>query len=234
MKRAIIMSLALVCAALAGVVMNVQTAEAQENTAVRPCSRCGEWEFTLPIIYTDAATLDGEGNSSVEINGGWGIGFGLGYNFNDHLQLNGVLSFSNRDYDATFFKEDDTSSVYNGTLDTVTLALNGVYYILNRDFTPFVSAGIGVTNIDTNIPSGAGSSYCYWDPWWGYVCGTYVPTKTENDVSYNAGLGLRWDISKYFSLQGSYNKTWVDISGASGGMPDFDIFKMEFIFRTGD
>jgi len=42
------------------------------------------------------------------------------------------------------------------------------------------------------------------------------PTKTENDFSYNAGVGLRFDVNRQFSLQGSYNKTWIDISKASG------------------
>jgi opacity protein-like surface antigen len=93
-----------------------------------------------------------------------------------------------------------------------------------------VSAGVGIAYVDTNIPTGVGQTYCYWDPWWGYVCGGYAPTKTENDVSYNAGVGVRYDVNRQFGLQASYNKMWIDFSRASG-VPDFDSWRLEFIFR---
>jgi opacity protein-like surface antigen len=224
MKRTLIICLTVVLAAIAGIALPVQVAEAG-------CSRCGEWDFNLPINYADATTINGEGGSSVDLNSDWGIGFGLGYNFNDNFQLNGVFSLAYRGYEANYIREGGESASYNGNMDTATFALNGVYYFLDGNITPFVTAGIGFTNIDTNIPSGTGETYCYWDPWWGYVCNSYVPTKSENDATYNLGLGARWDINKVFGLQASYNKTWIDVSSAAGGMPDLDVFKFELVFR---
>ena len=231
MKRAIIISLALVIAALAGAALNVSAVEAQTYTTIRPDGRGGQWEFILPIIFTDNATVKGEGGSSVDINSDWGAGFGFGYNINDHFQINGIFSWGYRSYDATIVQNDGTTKKYNNSMNTNTIALNGIFYFLKGNVTPFVSGGIGITHIDTNIPSGTGSTSCWYDPWWGYMCSTYTPTKTQDDVSYNAGLGVRWDINRQFSLQGSYNKMWIDIQNASGDMPDFDVYKMEFIFR---
>jgi opacity protein-like surface antigen len=166
----------------------------------------------------------------VDINAGYGFGFGFGYNFTDNFQLNGLFNWNSRSYDATTVNTDGSTRKYSNYMDTSTLSVNGIFYFLKGDFTPFVSGGVGVTYVDTNIPEGQGSTSCWYDPWWGYVCSSYQPTKTENDISYNAGVGVRYDVNRQFSLQGSYNKTWIDISRAST-QPDFDIWKLDLIFR---
>ena len=121
-------------------------------------------------------------------------------------------------------------SQYNGTLYTSSLQLNAVYYFMAGDFTPFVQGGFGSTYVDSNIPNGSGSSSCYWDPYWGYVCGTYQPTKTSTNISYSAGLGARYDINRQFAMQASYNKFYIDAPQA-GSKPSADMWRMEFIFR---
>jgi len=55
------------------------------------------------------------------------------------------------------------------------------------------------------------------------------PTKTETDIVYNLGLGIRFDLNRQFSLQPSYNKAWTDMG--SRGIPDFDVWRLDFIFR---
>lgn len=229
MKKARIEGLAVVLAVTAVFVMHASVAIAKENLG---SNRSGDMEFSLPIIYTNSTTIDGSGGSYADLNSDWSPGFGVGYNINQHFLINGLFTWSSRGYDAKIVRGDGSTSKYNGTMESSTISLNGTYFILDRDVTPFVSGGIGWTFMDTNIPSGSGQSYCYWDPWWGYVCDTYVPTKTEDQVSYNAGLGLRWDITTNFSLQGSYSKMWIDISGAKGGMPDFNVYKVDLVFRS--
>jgi opacity protein-like surface antigen len=228
MKRAIIISLALVFVAIAWVAMVVPVAGAEEYTTIRPGGRGGNWEFILPLMYTDSTTVNGEGGSSLRINSDWSTGFGFGYNVNDHIQINGLFTWAYRSYDATVMKTDGTTSRYSNYMDTSTIGLNGVYYLLGGNFTPFISAGIGYTYIDTNIQNGPSTGSCWYDPWYGYVCSSYVPTKTESDWSYNAGIGVRYDVNRSFALQGSYNKMWIE---ADKVKPDFDIFKIDFIFR---
>ena len=228
MKRAMIISLALVFAAIAWVAMYVPVAGAEEYTTIRPGGRGGTMEFILPLMYTDSTTVNGQGGSSLRINADWSTGFGFGYNINDNIQINGLFSWSNRSYDATVMRADGTTSRYSNYMDTSTLGVNGVYYFMGGKVTPFISAGIGYTFIDTNIQNGLASSSCWYDPWYGYVCSSYVPTKTESDWSYNAGIGVRFDVNRSFALQGSYNKMWIE---ADKVKPDFDIFRIDFIFR---
>jgi opacity protein-like surface antigen len=230
MKRTTVIGLALVVAAMAVAALYVPAAEAQGFTAVRPGGRGGTSEFYLPLIYSESATINGQGGSSVDLNADWGFGFGFGYNFTDNFQLNGLLSWAYRSYDARVVNSDGTTRRYSNYMDSSTLSLNGVYYFLSGQVTPFVSGGVGITYVDTNIQNGAGSTSCWYDPWYGYVCSSYVPTKTENDISYNAGLGVRYDINRQFGLQAGYYKTWIDISKASG-TPDFNIWRLDFIFR---
>jgi hypothetical protein len=223
-----IIVVALVVAAI-GAMLPVP-ADAQGFTAVRPGGRGGSWDFLLPITYSESATIDGQGGSSVDLNADWGMGFGFGYNFTDRFQLNGIFTWASRSYDATIVQDDGTTRRYNNYLDSSTFSLNGVFYFLDGDITPFVSGGVGITYVDTNIQNGVGSTACWYDPWWGYVCSSYVPTKTENDLSYNAGIGVRFDINRQFGMQGGYYKSWIDMSKASG-TPDIDTWRLDIIFR---
>jgi opacity protein-like surface antigen len=232
MKKVLKRSLILGFTILAVVAIYTSVAWAQEETGTHPDYRSGGLEFSIPIIYSIPSKIDGAHNTSVDLNDNWGFGIGLGYNINEYFLVGGLFSWSSRSYEATFQKEDGTSGKYNGNMDSATLSLNGTYNILKGNITPFVTAGLGITWIDTNIPNGSGQEYCYWDPWWGYICGTYVPTKTENDFSCNIGAGVRWDINKDFSLKGAYNLTWTDVKEASGGMPYTNIFDFEIVFRT--
>lgn len=192
-------------------------------------ARTGTWEFTLPLVYSESKTLHGEGGSSVDLNADFGFGFGFGYNFNNHFQLGGMFNWSTRNYDATLVDATTgTTRKASGYLDASTISLNATYFFLASDLTPFVSANVGSTFLDSNIPSGSGSTGCWWDPWWGYICSTYVPTKTETDVSYGAGVGMRWDLSRAFSMQASYNRLWID---AAKSTPDFTGWRLDFIFR---
>jgi len=231
MKRSTMTRLAVTFAAIVWFAAGIPSADAQSFTTVRPGGRGGTWDFFLPLSYADSARISGQNGSSVDVNADWGFGFGFGYNFNDHFQLGGLLTWNSRSYDALATGNTGTAtSQYSNVMYTSTLMVNAVYYLLSGNITPFVSAGVGITYVDTNIQTGPGTSYCWWDPYWGYVCGGYVPTKTENDVSYSAGIGLRMDINRQFSMQGSYNKAWIDMSRASS-TPDFDIWRLDFLFR---
>ncbi|HTN94762.1 MAG TPA: outer membrane beta-barrel protein [Gallionella sp.] len=217
MKRAI--SLNLFLASIAGMMLCVPAAEAKD----RGNNGNGSVEFSIPLNYTETSTVDGSNGSSATVDAALNSGFGIAYNINDNFQINGTFSWANRNYTVTGFG--------NGTLSTSSLQMNAVWYFMPGDFTPFVSAGFGSTFIDTNIPNGSGSGTCYWDPYWGYVCGTYYPTKSSTNISYGGGLGARYDFNRQFALQGSLNRMYIDNSQVSGGKPTFDMFRVDFIFR---
>jgi len=190
--------------------------------------REGTWEFQLPLTYTESWTANADGGAKADVNAGFGLGFGFAYNFNDHLQLGGSFNWSSRSYDATLVDSTGVRRNASGTLESSTIALNGVYFLFAGPLTPYASASIGSTFVDSNIPNGQSSTACWWDPWWGYICNDYTPTKTETDVSYNVGLGVRWDISRVMALQGGYNRMWLDSSHST---PEFNNWTLSFIFR---
>ena len=215
---------------MAFVFFSMSTAVGEEGGVIRQADRKGTWDFILPLIYAESANVDGQGGSSAHINDDWGFGFGAGYNFNDHFQLNGMFTWNSRSYDATVVQQDSSTVKYGNTLETTTIGLNGNYYFLDKNFTPYISGMVGYTWVDTNIQNGPPAGYCWWDPWWGEVCSPYVPTKTESNWTYGGGLGLRYDFNQRFSLQGSYNKSWMDFDNSSG-TPDFDFWRLDIIFR---
>jgi opacity protein-like surface antigen len=205
-------------------------AHAQSYTVSGPEGRAGSWEFFMPLTYNPSTTINSQGGSSVDLDPTWGFGIGFGYNFNDHFQMNGLFSWSARNYTAKAVQSDGTTRSYSNTTYLSTFSVNGIYYFLKGKINPFVSGGLGITYIDTSIQTGPSNGTCWWDPWYGYVCSTYYPTKTQSDFTYGFGLGVRFDLNPKFSLQPSYNKAWVDINNASG-TPDFDIWRLDFIFR---
>jgi hypothetical protein len=205
-------------------------AYAQDYTVSTPGGRAGSWEFFMPLTYNPATTIHGQQGSSVDLDPTWGWGFGFGYNFNEHFQMNGLFSWSARNYTAKIVNQNGSTTNYNNTLYSSTFSANGIFYLMKGKISPFVMGGIGITYLDTNIQTGGASSACWWDPWYGYICSSTYPTKTESDVSYNLGIGVRFDLNRQFSLQPSYNKSWIEIHNSSG-TPDFDIWRLDFIFR---
>lgn len=209
-------------AALAGALALPSTAQAQG------APRAGSLEFILPIIYSPSSSFNGQGGSSADINSNLGFGLGLNYNVNNHFQVGGMFSWGYRNYTANVVDQNGVTQKATGTLDSSTIGLNATYFFMPSGFSPFVTGGFGSTWVDTNIPNGVPQTGCWYDPWYGYICNSYTPTKTQTAVSYTAGAGARFELNRTFSVQGSYNKMWVDLSN---GKPDFDVWRLDFVFR---
>lgn len=217
--------LATVCAGWAG------WAVAQSESAGLPSYRAEKWDISLGLKYALATDISGENGSEAEIDDDLGFGFAAGYNFNSHFQLGGSFNWDSRGYDATGIRDDGSELRYGNDLESTTLGLNGIYFLLPGNITPFVSGSIGYTFVDSNIQNGPTETVYYYDPWWGYTYDTYTPTRSESGLSYGAGVGLRVDLNESFSLQLSYNKAWLDID-STVETPDMDSIRIDFIGRT--
>jgi opacity protein-like surface antigen len=196
-------------------------------------SRGGKWEFTLQPQYTHSQTFDAGNGSGGTIDSALGFGFGIGYNLNPHLTLGGDFYWSQANYNATVAPaagNGNPAYTVNGTFYSNTIRFNAIWNFLASDFTPFAIAGIGSTYVDSNIPNGPPSNLCWYDPWYGYYCGSYVPTKTAYYVSYSGGLGLRWDMNQSIFLRGLAIRQWVDVGG-SVGQPWFDQYRFDVGFK---
>lgn len=196
--------------------------------------RANKWEFTLLPQYTHSTTFDSGNGSGGKVDSSLGFGFGVAYNLNNHLELGGEFTWNTGNYSATVAPaagNPGSAQSFVGTLQSNTIRFTGTWnFIANGDWTPFVMAGIGSTYIDTNIPAGPPTNQCWYDPWWGYYCGTYTPTRTAYYVSYNTALGVRWDVDRNIFLRGLVNRMWLD-AGSSLGTTWVDQYRVDIGFK---
>jgi len=205
-------------------------------TVLAPCAmaadseRAERWQFSFPITFTSGANYSGDGNTKVDINDDVGWGLAMGYHVNEHILVGGEFTWIAANYNAfvaTDFDNDqiaDDSVEVAGTLDATNLQFFGQYNFMTRRFTPFVRASFGWTWVDSNIPSGPATGTCWWDPWYGYVCGTWQPTFEDTAFAYGAAAGVRAELTDKFFVEGSYNILWIDFDKA--GNSDFDGFRL--------
>jgi opacity protein-like surface antigen len=195
--------------------------------------RGGKWEFTLQPQYTHSQSFDSGNGSAGTVDSSLGFGFGVAYNLNNNLSLGGDFFWSQANYMATITPaagNPNGAATLNGTLQSNTIRFNATWNFLPGDFTPFATGGLGSTFIDTNIPTGLPQNVCWYDPWWGYYCGSYVPTRTAYYVSYSAGLGVRWELDRSVFLRGVAIRQWLDVGGALG-QPYTDQYRFDVGFK---
>ena len=181
-------------------------------------SRARSYEFYLSPIFTDSKSFSFDGGTSARTDQGYGFGVGFGYNFSQNLNAAVELAWSEVYYRTTLQPANGNpgpSINSSGNIDTGTLRFAGTWNILSTPLTPFVTAGAGWTHVYTDIPVGPPQNSCWYYPWWGPVCTSYVPTQNTTKFSYNYGAGVRWDIGPWI-VRGLLNQQYADNGGAQG------------------
>jgi len=191
-------------------------------------SRGEGWEFGADLLYQNSNDVDFDGGTTVAFDSDLGFSLYGAYRFSDKLELQFGLDWSNVDYDASLQLDPGGTIDASGEMEAFTPFIRGNFNFIDGPITPFITAGIGYAFIDTNIPDGRPQTGCWWDPWYGYICTTVQDTKTTDSFTYNAGVGVRWDLSTGYSMRLAYEKHWYDVDNAS---PDFDQFKLGFVMR---
>ncbi len=184
----------------------------------RPGGRAGTYEFYLSPIFTESKSQSFEGGTTARTDTGYGFGFGFARNFTPHWNAGVEFSWGETYYRTTMQgtgAQVGQTINSSGTIDTSTLRFAGTWNMLATDLTPFVTAGGGWTHIYTDLPAGPPQNSCWYYPWWGPVCTTYIPTQNTTKFSYNLGAGVRWDVGPYL-VRGLVNAQRVDIGGAQG------------------
>ena len=190
--------------------------------------REGRWEFRLGTFYQLGTSVDGKQGSSLDTDNDFGFTLGGGYNLSDRLAVDFGLQWSGVGYDATALDEDGDDVNISGKYDQFIMSGNLIFNLADGPLVPYVGAGIGWAWIDTNIPSGPPITWCWWDPWLGYVCSTSYPTQTTDAFSYQALVGLRYEFDNDRNfLRLGYTSQWMDFSKASG-TPRFDVINLDF------
>ena len=193
-------------------------------TVANAQSREGRWEYTLGIPYQLGSETTFDGGSTLKTKSDFGFGMTFGYNPSEQVTWSFGLKWAGIGYDANVVKDGGGTTGISGTYDAWGLSGNLLFNLGQGPLTPFVGAGIGYTWIDTNVPNGLPQTGCWWDPWYGYICSTYYPTKSVNSFSYQAMGGLRYAFNPRTFLRLSYASQWID---TSNGTPRFDVFGVE-------
>ena len=98
--------------------------------------------------------------------------------------------------------------------------------------TPYLQGGIGSTTVDSNIAIGPPINSCWYYPYYGYYCGTFVPTATSTSFAYNAGGGIRWDFNREAFMKFGMQRQWVDFDGATSSYSGLNVWRLEIGFKN--
>lgn len=202
------------------------------QSVAAPGNRTGQWQISLIPSYTDSKSIQFEGGAEADINSHSGFAIGIGYNFSDYIELDFDIGSANSNYTGTRISDDgNETEKYNGTFYTSHMNLGLTYNFIASRLTPFVKGNLGLSYVDSGIPTGNIGTVCWYDPWWGYYCGPYAQTYTSSDLIYGADLGLRFDITSKVFLKGSVGKSYIDFDNSSTA--DFTVYRfiVGFSFR---
>jgi len=193
-------------------------------------SRVKKWEFYLAPQITDSKDLQFENGATANLEQDSSLGFGVGYNLNSRIEL--ALEFVSNDtnYTSTAIPEDPAESAVtsSGSIYTSTINFGFTFNFLTTPFTPYVTANLGSTYIDSGVYTGNVGSGCWWYPYYGYICGPVAQTYTSTELSYGAALGLRYDFNRKLYMKGEARKSFIDMGNSN--TPDFDTLRLIFGF----
>lgn len=180
-------------------------------------SRTRKSDFYFSPSFVNGQNYSFEGGSSVQTDTGTGWGFGWHYNFDQHWAAGVEFGWGYIDYRATVQSVGNTQGPQriSGTMYTSNLRFAGTYNLASGPLTPFLTANAGWTYVDTGIPTGLPQNACWYYPWWGTYCANVTPTASTTKFSYGAGLGVRADIGRSFTLRGMVSQQYVDFSNFS-------------------
>lgn len=180
-------------------------------------SRAGKWEFFLAPQYTNSKILQFDNGAEADINARSSLGFGFGYNLNSNIELSLLFAASSANYTGTRIIDDgsDTPEKFTSNLYTSTISFGFTYNFLKSPLTPYLSANLGSTYIDSGIPSGKIITGCWWDPWYGYICTPRAQTYTSTEFNYGASAGLRYDFNRKVYIKGGIGKNYIDIDSSN-------------------
>ena len=176
------------------------------------------FEASFSVLYQGSDSIGGnatgEGSvpntSSLSLDSTWGIGLNLGYRFNRYFSLGVNLEYLSPDYDLYLVPDsnlEDPVRISHGG-NQFNGRIIGTFTFKDDGFTPYLDAGIGWSQLDTNVIDGPPVTGCWWHPWWGYICSNFYDTFTETEFTYGVGAGIRYDTptGNFFKLGYSH---WV-------------------------
>jgi outer membrane protein assembly factor BamD len=216
-------------AGVAGAAATGESSGSRWSTAAP--AQAGRWEASIGTTAAMASDVDFEGGTTAEIDSGFGLVLGAGYNLTDRLRLGSTFTYDQKDYEAVVAGDEANESFpIEGSLDTMALMLDVAYTFMTGPVSPYMVGGVGWSWVDTNIASEPPQVGCWWHPWWGYVCTSWQDTRTVDGLAYEVGLGMRYDFSDSLAADAAYRMRWVDFENATG-TPSFDTMQLNLVWK---
>jgi opacity protein-like surface antigen len=190
------------------------------------------WDFGADLIYQFSQDIDFDGGSSASLDDDLGLALTFGYRFSDRFELAFGLDWNKIDYDVNVASGNVGGQSFSGhgDLEAFTPYIGANFNLFSGNLTPYLTGKVGWSFIDTNIPNGPPVSSCWWDPWYGYVCGTWQETRNIDELAYAVGVGVRWDASSTITVRFGYERTWLDY-GEATSTPGFDQLRVGIAAR---
>lgn len=189
------------------------------------------WEFGVFLNDQSSFTNTNGNGSGLDVDGSTGFGFGLNYNFNNHFALGGDMFWNSPDYEAVIVPLDGSGpQVIRHEMSLFTVSFKATLNLLDGPITPFVEAGLGWTDVDSNVVDQPPVTGCWWDPWWGYICDSFYSTYGKTQENYSASVGIRWDMDNGMTLKGLYGVMEIDSSSATKDV-SLDIIRLDLAWR---
>lgn len=193
----------------------------------------GTWETSLGIEFLNSSDADFKHGTTASFDSDSGFRAAIDYSLTDALQVGASFGIGQRSFDANIAGAEESEGLSfraKGDLDYTSLMVTGTYNMLEGPFRPFVTAGLGWSWIDTNIVNAPPDVFCWWDPWYGNICASDANTRTIDGLTYQLGIGARYDFSDSLAVHASYRIDWIDFEEAQG-TPDFDGFDLSIGFK---
>jgi opacity protein-like surface antigen len=196
---------------LAAVAVSALAASAQIPSAWEPFNRAAKSEFYGIGQYLHSEDIDFNGpagNMKIKMDDTGLGGFGMAFHFNDYLAVHADFMFGSATFSGDMPLEGGGTLHLNQSGFIHTGRFNVDYNIINRRFTPFLTAGLGYQYLETELDS-APPVY-YWDPWWGWVEGQ--PYAAETYFTWNVGAGVRWNVTDQLFVKATIGAQWLEYS----------------------
>ncbi|NNC99304.1 MAG: porin family protein, partial [Gammaproteobacteria bacterium] len=159
--------------------------------------------------YGNNIAADADFPAEFDAGDGSVVGIGIGYKFNDNFRVEGRLSQRDSDFNDRKIGTGARSGeeyILNGNVESTSLTVEGFYdFANNSSFTPYVKAGIGVSENSYSARLG-GAGVAAFDPFDG-VTDSYYDNYADGDsseFSWNAGFGGTFELSESISIFAEY------------------------------
>ena len=195
----------------------------QVNSLFDPTIREGKSEIYFGFMSN--ASFDLKGSQGGELNARSGFG-GIvegGYNLSKRLYFGMLFSMHKQNYQSNVIVDNTgtiTEDQFLSDLLFTSIEFTTRFNLFPTAFTPYLEGSLGMTHINSGVPSGQPVTGCYWDPYTDKeVCNDIYSNATKISFSYSVAAGLHYEITSRANIQLSGRYRFIQ-TGFNDDFPD--------------